>query len=71
MNEIFEVRNNISDIKAKKYVHSEQRIINEFGMNFKLKNMLLPNRCQLLGPISENIELISENIQNTDTDYGY
>ena len=40
-------------------------------MNFKLKNMLLPNRCQLLGPISENIELISENIQNTDTDYGY
>ena len=29
-------------------------------------NILLPNRYQLLKPTSENIELVSENIQNTD-----
>ena len=34
----------------------------------KLKptNLLPPNRCQLLKPTCENIELVSKNIQNTD-----
>ena len=32
----------------------------------KPTNTLSPNRYQLLEPTSENIELVSENIQNTD-----
>lgn len=33
----------------------------------KSTNILSANRYELLEPISENIELVSKNIQNTDT----
>ena len=35
-------------------------------INKKKTNILSPNRYQLLEPTSANIELLSENIQNTD-----
>ena len=38
MNEIWNVRNSIRDIKAKRDVHSERS--NDFGMNLKLRILL-------------------------------
>ena len=35
-------------------------------INQNQQNILSPNRYQLLKPTPENIELASENIQNTD-----
>ena len=44
----------------KKYAHKESYD------KSKPTNILSPNRYQLLKPTSENTELVSENIQNTD-----
>ena len=47
-------------ILPKKYAHKESYD------KSKPTNILSPNRYQLLKPTSENTELVSENIQNTD-----
>ena len=51
---------NSNFILPKKYAHKESYD------KSKPTNILSPNRYQLLKPTSENTELVSENIQNTD-----
>ena len=51
---------NSNFILPKKYAHKEPY------EKSKPTNILSPNRYQLLEPTSENTELVSENIQNTD-----
>ena len=55
----FSENNNV--ILLKKYTHRESY------EKSKETNILSPNRYQLFKPSSDNIELVSENIQNTDT----
>ena len=51
----------IENLYCLKNIHTDKLTINQN------QQMLSLNRYQLLEPASENIELVSENIQNTDT----
>ena len=65
-NEIGELRNSIRDIKAKKDVHSEKANENKrLWDELENKNTIIKSLIDNFPP-SENLELVSENFQNTD-----
>ena len=55
-----------TDFLENDFILPKKYALKEFYEKSKPTNILSPNRCQLLEPTSENIELVFENIQNTD-----
>ena len=55
-----------TDFSEKHFILPKKYARKESYEKSKPTNILSPNRYQLLEPTSKNIELVSENIQNTD-----
>ena len=55
-----------TDFLENNFILPKKYALKEFYEKSKPTNILSPNRYQLLETTSENIELVFENIQNTD-----